>query len=591
MTANSSPRLASGSFLDAFLARHSFPNYEALHRVSVDNPTWFWNTVADELGILWRQRPTSIIDETDGIAFTKWFSGAKLNAVETLLRHSGTALIEEDEDLQVSEVSYAELASRVWSVSSDLGRLGVKAGDRVGLICEFGADGVAALLGILAMGAVAVPMFSGFAPSAVAARLQHCDARVLLLQTSIRHADVRADTLRFAQELQQLVPRLVIHQFRTIEPIAGTGGLEIVDSEAHALICYTSGTTAAPKAAVHVHAGFLVRSAMEGRLSFNLEPGRRFLWPSDIGWIVAPWQVMFVLSVGATLVLLPGSPRHPLDRVLSAARRYGVYALGLSPSLVRSWQAKGLQTDSYPGLSLIVISGEPLDLETWRWLDNNLGQHSRPILNCSGGTEVGGAFFMPPVVEENPATSVGRPALGILPDVFDVDGTRCPIGVKGELVIRRPWPSMSRGLFGARDRYIETYWGRFRHVWNHGDWVSRDEAGHWFLHGRADDVIKVAGRRIDPRELEAVIAQLTSVEDVAVVAVPDPVKGSRLRAVVVATPGHAPTSAEIQRHVERVLGKVYRPEEVLLVDSLPRTETGKLQRTQVRTYAGQKSNG
>src|SRR5439155_23919862 len=231
--------------------------------------TWFWNTLADELEIRWRQRPTSIIDETEGIAFTKWFSDAKLNAVETLLRHSGTALIEEDEDLQVSEVSYAELASRVWSVSSRLGRLGVQAGDRVGLMCEFGADGVAALLGILAMGAVAVPMFSGFAPSAVAARLQHCDARVLLLQTGIRHADVHADTARFVEALKQLLPPLLIHQFRTIEPIAGTGGeFEIVDSEAHALICYTSGTTAAPKAAVHVHAGFLVRSAMEGRLSF-----------------------------------------------------------------------------------------------------------------------------------------------------------------------------------------------------------------------------------------------------------------------------------------------------------------------------------
>jgi acetyl-CoA synthetase len=563
------------------------PSYDALQAVSVDDPTWFWNRVADELGIRWHRKPATVLDETGGIAFPRWFPGGELNAAETLLAHSGIALIEEDEDLDVTEFSYEELAARVWSIAASLRRLDVTPGDRVGLIAEFGADGVAALIAIVAIGAVAVPMFSGFAPGAVAARLQHCGARALLLQDGIRHGGVVADKAHFVKEMNGLLPRLLIHSFRSIEPASGSGGdFTFVDSEAPAMICYTSGTTAAPKAAVHVHGGFLVRAAMEGHLSFNLEPGRRFIWPSDMGWVVAAWQIVFVLSVGATLVVLPGSPRYPPDRVLSAARRYSVYALGVSPSLVRGWQAQGLTVDPHPDLALVAASGEPLDLDSWRWLDRNLCEHRRPILNCSGGTEVGGAFFMPPLVEGNPATSVGKPALGIRPDVLDGDGKSCGPGVRGELVIRRPWPSMSRGLYAAQDRYLDSYWAKYPHVWAHGDWVSHDSAGHWFVHGRTDDVIKVAGRRIDPREVEATIAQLESVAEVAVVAVPDPIKGSRLRAAIVATAGISPSATEIQGHVERVLGKAYRPEEVVVLEGLPRTETGKLQRKQIRSLNG-----
>jgi len=269
--------------------------------------------------------------------------------------------------------------------------------------------------------------------------------------------------------------------------------------------------------------------------------------------------------------------------VLSAARRHSVYALGVSPSMVRGWQTEGLTVDPLPHLSLVAVSAEPLDLQSWRWLDQNLCDHKCPILNCSGGTEVGGAFFMPPLIEKNPAGSVGKPALGIRPDVLDGEGKSCGPGERGELVIRRPWPSMSRGLYAARERYLDTYWAKYPHVWAHGDWVSRDFRGHWFVHGRTDDVIKVAGRRIDPREVEAVIAQLDSVSEVAVVGVPDPVKGSRLKAAIVAAVGHNPDATQIRRHVERLLGKAYRPEDIAVVDALPRTETGKVQRREVRS--------
>jgi acetyl-CoA synthetase len=372
--------------------------------------------------------------------------------------------------------------------------------------------------------------------------------------------------------------------------VAGTSGdlpPSEVDAETPYLLAYTSGTTGRPKGAVHVQGGFLVSIAREVAYQTDVHPGERVHFVTDMGWIMGPWTVVGAGALGATIVFAEGAPDWPADRVWRTVEAERVSLLGVSPTLVRSLIPRGDPEADMSSLQAIATTGEPWNAAPYRWLHERVGGGRTPIVNLSGGTEVGACFLSVAVVEPIKECSLGFPALGQDMDVFGADG-RPVRGEVGELVCKRPWPGMTRGIWGDPERYVETYWRRFPGVWTHGDWASVDDDGYWYLHGRSDDTLNIAGKRIGPAELESAAVGHPAVAEAAAIGVPHEVKGEVAWIFCVARPDHAPDEAlagEVGVTVAEVLGKSFRPERVVWVSALPKTRSAKIVRRAVRAQA------
>jgi acetyl-CoA synthetase len=357
---------------------------------------------------------------------------------------------------------------------------------------------------------------------------------------------------------------------------------EPLESEALALLLYTSGTTGKPKGTVHTHAGTLAQVAKEIHLAFDHQPEDRFFWLSDIGWMMGPWAILGNHHFGGTVFLYDGAPDYPgPDRLWRMIERHGITTFGVSPTairmLMRSDSARDFRMDS---LRLLGSTGEPWDETSYTWFFENVGKRRCPILNISGGTEIMGCFLQPMPIQPLKPCTLGGPAPGMATAVID-----------GYLVCTKPAPSMTRGLWNDPQRYIETYWSRFPGVWWHGDWANVDEDGCWFLHGRADESMNVAGRKVGPAEIEQAILQHPAVREAAVIGIPDEIKGECPVAFVVLKEGREFTPAlagEIIRGVDRTLSPVFRPVEVRAVPALPKTQSGKIVRRLIRRqYLGE----
>ncbi len=357
---------------------------------------------------------------------------------------------------------------------------------------------------------------------------------------------------------------------------------ESLDPETPMMIAYTSGTTGTPKGAVHVHGGFLVKIAQEVAHQVDMHPDDRLCWVTDLGWIMGPWEIVGGLAAGGTIVLLEGVPDHPTpDRLWSLIERNKVTILGVSPTLIRALMKHGtepVRSHDLSCLRILASTGEPWDPESWRWLFHNAGGGRCPIINLSGGTEVGACLLSAlPVTPLKPCSLAG-PALGMAVDVFDAAGKSLRHGV-GELVCTRPWPAMTRGIWGDPDRYIATYWSRWPDVWVHGDWASIDDDGDWFLHGRSDDTLNVAGKRLGPAEVESILAGHDAVAESAAIGVPDNIKGEVIHCFAVLRHGQEPADSlrsELRERVSHALGKSFAPDQIGFVTELPKTRSGKI---------------
>jgi acetyl-CoA synthetase len=360
-----------------------------------------------------------------------------------------------------------------------------------------------------------------------------------------------------------------------------------LDSEHPYLLAYTSGTTGRPKGALHVHGGFLVSIAREVAYQTDVRRGDRVFFSTDMGWIMGPWTVVGAGALGATVIYMEGAPDWPEDRLWRIVEEERATLLGVSPTLVRALIPKGDPTQDLSSLRAIATTGEPWNLSPYLWLHEKVGRGRVPIVNESGGTEVGACFLAATPVTPQKACSLGFPALGQAMDVVGADG-RSVRGEVGELVCRRPWPGMTRGIWGDDERYLETYWRRFPGVWTHGDWASVDENGYWFLHGRSDDTLNIAGKRIGPAELESAAVSHPAVAEAAAIGVPHDVKGEVAWLFCVAKPGTEVDDGlgrDVGAAVAAELGKAFAPDRVLFVAALPKTRSAKIVRRAVRARA------
>jgi acetyl-CoA synthetase len=364
----------------------------------------------------------------------------------------------------------------------------------------------------------------------------------------------------------------------------------MLPAETPAMLMYTSGTTGRPKGTVHTHCGMLGKNALDMGLCCDLTARDRLLWMSDMGWIVGPKVSIGCTLLGATLIMAEGTPDWPeTNRIWRLCSRHAVTVAGIVPTAVR--QMMRLPGDPLDGADLsslrtVISSGEPWTPEAWTWFFERIGSGRVPILNYAGGTECGGAILIGTHHKPLRPCSFGGPVPGSGADVVDQDGQSVANGTVGELVMRKPTIGASRGLWKNRERYLEDYWGRISGIWVQGDLASRDDAGLWYLHGRSDDTIKLAGKRTGPAEIEAVLIAGGLVSDAAVVGIADDITGSALLcACVPIGEAAADLEARLAESVAREFGAPFRPKRIVFVSELPKTRNQKIMRRVVRSLA------
>ena len=609
------------SRLARFLKASGEADLEALQRHATDDVGWFWGMAADDLQLGWQRRPRQVVDLSNGPEWSKWWIGGAFNYAEAALEPraerdpTGLSLIWEAEDGETRRLTNAELRDAVDAAASMLAAEGVREGDRVGIFLPMLVETVVAVLALGKLRAIYTPIFSGYGAPAVATRLSDCEATVLITADGfLRRGNVvrLKETADAAVEAAPSVRRVVVvRRLDDRVEVPWTSGRDRwwdpptatpppapstppeTDPETPYMLIYTSGTTGRPKGAVHVHGGFPVKGAQDLAHCFDLRRGDVLFWFTDLGWMMGPWAISGALLLGASLVLYEGTPDYPgPDRLWALVERHHVTHLGLSPTVIRALMAHGsepVRAHDLSSLRVLGSTGEPWNPGPWWWFFREVGGGQCPIVNYSGGTEVSGG-----IVAGNPLTPVkpcsfGGPAIGTAADVVDTDG-RTVRGTVGELVIRQPLPGMTRGFWGDPERYLDTYWRRFPGTWVHGDWALIDDDGYWYIQGRSDDTLKVAGKRVGPAEVESAATAHRSVIEAAAIGTPHELKGEVIVVFCVLRRGEIDDPAlraAISQTVVEHLGKALKPEAIEVVTELPKTRSGKIMRRVARAaYLG-----
>lgn len=606
-----------------FMDAHGISTYDELVERSVADVAWFWDAALSDLGVQWDEPYETVLDESQGFPWARWFVGGKLNIVRNCLdrhvagpRGDHVALEWVSEGGERRTVSFAELDRETCRLANAMRSAGVGRGDTVGLYMPMVPELVTVFYAALKIGAVLIPVFLGFGGHALATRLEDGGARIVFTADgSVRRGKLFAIKTEVDRAVEQYpgIERVVVVDRLGAERRAEAGidiemkpgrdvwwdeflgdhaetcETESLDAEHRSIIIFTSGTTGRPKGTVHTHAGCLAQMAKELGYAFDVKPDDVFFWLTDIGWMMGPWELIGVHFFGATVVLFEGAPDWPHPgRLWEASAELRATHLGISPTAVRLLMKEGPEDpDRYDLSSLKYLgsTGEPWDPDSYMWLFERVGRGRIPIINISGGTEIVGCFLMPLPISALKPTTLRGPMLGMAIDCVD-DEARPVREQLGYLVCRRPAPSMTKGFLNDPERYLDTYFGRFGpDLWFHGDWAYVDADGFWFLRGRADDTIKVSGRRTGPAEVEAALIEHPAVSEAAAIGVPHEIKGEALVCFVVLHPAFEESEdlrTALKEQVVAALGKTLRPEDVRFVDALPKTRSGKIVRGVIR---------
>jgi acetyl-CoA synthetase len=592
------PEVVERANATRLVRRTGAADYRELVARSAADPAWFWPLLVEDMGIEFSEPWDAVFDDSRGPEWTTWFPGGKTsvarNCVHRWAERTPDVLgaVGLAEDGRRTALTFAELSREVTRLAEALVRLGVEPGDRVALFLPMSVEAAIASHACAHIGAIQVPIFSGFAAPAVAQRLRSSEPKAVITARESTRRGRPVPMLAILEEALREAPVEHVIAAPWDDVVADCPGelpaLE-VESETPYLLTYTSGTTGEPKGVLHVQGGFLVSIAREACYQADVHAGDVACFATDLGWIMGPWMVVGVGALGATVVYLEGAPDWPADRLWRAVEQERITSLGLSPTLARALLPHGDPAQDISSLRTFMTSGEPWNPEPYRWLYANVGRSRVPIINFSGGTEVAACFLSPVPSEPIKATSLGGPVLGMAMDIVDDDGrSLVGTGEVGELVCRKPFPGMTRGFWHDPERYLDTYWRRIPGVWVHGDWASCDADGFWFLHGRSDDTLNIAGKRIGPAEVESAAVEHPAVREAAAVGVPHEVKGETAWVFCCLLPGFDPSTeleAEIAAVIAGKLGKAFAPGRVVIVEALPKTRSAKIVRRAVKAAA------
>jgi len=577
----------------------------------------FWERVARDR-VTWTT-PFETTLEWD-LPFAKWFVGGQLNITYNCVdRHVEAGLGDKvayhwiGEPGDTRTLTYADLLREVTKAANALLELGVETGDRVAIYKPMIPELPIAMLACARIGAPHTVVFGGFSAEALAGRINDCGAKVLITadggwrrgnRVNLKHhADEAVASTPTIEKVivvdrlgqgAHMVPRrdvwwhdIVDRQSEDCPPVA-------VDSEHMLYLLYTSGTTAKPKGILHTTAGYLVGTSFTHEAIFDLKPDDVYWCAADIGWVTGHSYIVYgPLANAATGVIYEGAPDTPTwDRWWQIIEQFKVSILYCAPTAIRAFMKQGPQFPAAHDLSSLRVLGsvgEPINPEAWLWYHEHIGRGSAPIVDTWWQTETGMILITPlPGVTTTKPGSATFPFPGIEADIVDGDGVSVPFGGGGYLVLKRPWPAMLRGIYGDPERYRETYWKRFPGMYFAGDGAKRDEEGYFWLLGRVDDVMNVAGHRISTTEVESALVDHRSVAEAAVVGVKDAISGQAIYAFVILKTGQDPSDAlavQLREHVAYVIGPIARPKYLMFVPDLPKTRSGKIMRRLLRDIA------
>jgi len=592
----------------------SLAEYEALYARAADDPDSFWAEVARELQ--WDKPWRQVVDWT--LPDAKWFVGGELNvSVNCLDRHVATwrrnkaAIVFEGEPGDSRVLTYGQLHREVCKAANALTALGIRRGDFVAIYLPMIPEAAIAMLACARIGAPHTVVFGGFSAEALRDRVVDAKAKlVITADGGWRRGQIvpLKDNVDRAVEGTAVEKVMVVrrcsspvawhardvwwHDAVDAAPVRHTA--EAFDSEHTLFTLYTSGTTGKPKGILHTTGGYLTHAAYSTKVVFDLRDEDVFWCTADIGWVTGHSYVVYgPLANGATVMMYEGAPNQPgPDRFWQIIARYGVTVFYTAPTAIRAFMRWGDQWPAKHDLSslrLLGSVGEPINPEAWMWYRDKIGGNRCPIVDTWWQTETGGIMISPlPGATATKPGSATRPLPGIAADVVHKDGTPCAANEGGFLVIRRPWPSMLRTIFGDHDRFVKTYFSEVAGCYFAGDGARKDADGYFWVMGRVDDVINVAGHRLSTMEVESALVSHPKVAEAAVVGRPDDLKGQAIVAFVtprMGVPADEALAKELREHVAAQIGALARPEEVRFAEALPKTRSGKIMRRLLREVA------
>lgn len=602
----------------------SLAQYEAIWAHAKDDPEGFWAEQAK--AIHWFSGWSQVLDWSKA-PFARWFVGGTTNAAYNCVdrhcegaRRNKAAIIWEGEPGDRRVLRYQDLQREVSKFANVLKSLGVKKGDVVAIYMPMIPELAIALLACARIGAPHTVIFGGFSAEALAGRIQDCKAKVLVTADGgyrrgkvvplKGHADgavADCPTIEKVVVFKRTGQEIAFNAEKDLwwhelmEKASGNCPAEPLDSEHPLYILYTSGSTGKPKGILHTTGGYLVGTTYSTKLVFDLKEEDTFFCTADIGWVTGHSYLVYgPLSNGATCVMYEGAPNWPDEgRFWKIIEDYKVSILYTAPTAIRAFMKWG---ESFPNaydlssLRLLGTVGEPINPEAWIWYNKVIGGGRCPIVDTWWQTETG-AIMIAPLPGATPTVpgSATRPLPGIVPDIVTRDGKPVGDNQGGFLVIKQPWPAMLRTLYGDDDRYVQTYWSEVAGCYFTGDGARRDAQGNYWILGRVDDVLNVAGHRLSTMEIESALVSHPKVAEAAVVGKPDELRGQGITAFVTLETGQAPSEAlrqELRAHVVKEIGALARPDDIRFTDSLPKTRSGKIMRRLLRDVAaGRESTG